>query len=595
MTADLSFTSNKRHSTRAIAAQRLQQSRRSLVLLILAAMLMGGCLVRLAYLQLWEGERNRDLADKNRIALIPNSPDRGNILDHSGKLLAANRLSRSVYLSPRERSPQQWDAIAPQLSAILHIPSDEILAKLKQAGYRSAMPVRVSRNLSSAAFIVLAEYADQFPGVEIRAESSRYYPHGSLAAHVLGYISEVTADNLKAHPDYTPGMLVGQTGVERIADETLRGTWGGQLVEVDARGEPVKILGTKAPKSGSSLQLTLDLDLQKTAELALKNRRGAVVVLDVKTGAVLALASGPNFDPNLFTRSISKAEWQTLQHQDQPFLNRALQGYAPGSTFKIVTTTAGIQSGKFSPDSILQTAAFINLGGHLFHEHGDAGYGAIGFREALAVSSNTFFYQVGLAAGPEQIAKWGHRLGIGEVTNLGLEGGSHGLIPTPAQKEKLFGEPWYAGDTVSMSIGQGLVQVTPLELAVVASAIANGGYRVKPHLLASQTNAPAMLPESIGLNPATIAVIRDGLTAVVREGTASRLNDGSIPLTAGKTGTAEVPGQKDNALFVGFGPVSKPQIAVAVVVENGGFGAESAVPIAHEIYKVFFKSMNGKG
>jgi len=558
-------------------------------------MLMGGCLVRLAYLHLWEGERNRDLADKNRIALIPNSPDRGNILDHSGKLLAANRLSRSVYLSPRERSPQQWDAIAPQLSAILHIPSDEILAKLKQAGYRSAMPVRVSRNLSSAAFIVLAEYADQFPGVEIRAESSRYYPHGSLAAHVLGYISEVTADNLKAHPDYTPGMLVGQTGVERIADETLRGTWGGQLVEVDARGEPVKILGTKAPKSGSSLQLTLDLDLQKTAELALKNRRGAVVVLDVKTGAVLALASGPNFDPNLFTRSISKAEWQTLQHQDQPFLNRALQGYAPGSTFKIVTTTAGIQSGKFSPDSILQTAAFINLGGHLFHEHGDAGYGAIGFREALAVSSNTFFYQVGLAAGPEQIAKWGHRLGIGEVTNLGLEGGSHGLIPTPAQKEKLFGEPWYAGDTVSMSIGQGLVQVTPLELAVVASAIANGGYRVKPHLLASQTNAPAMLPESIGLNPATIAVIRDGLTAVVREGTASRLNDGSIPLTAGKTGTAEVPGQKDNALFVGFGPVSKPQIAVAVVVENGGFGAESAVPIAHEIYKVFFKSMNGKG
>ncbi len=409
-----------------------------------------------------------------------------------------------------------------------------------------------------------------------------------MAAHVLGYLSEATEADMKAHPDYPLGMLVGQMGIERLADRQLQGTWGGQLVEVDATGREVNDLGLKPPISGESVILTLDLDLQKTAERALGNRRGAVAVLDVKTGAVLALASSPTFDPNLFTRRISKADWERLQTQENPFLNRALQGYPPGSTFKVVTAMAGMQSGKFSPDSALMTYAAINLGGHLFHEHGNSGYGVLGFRDALAFSSNTFFYQVGLATGPEAIAQWSHQLGIG-TTDLGLSGGSHGIVPTPAEKEKLFKEPWYGGDTVSMSIGQGLVQATPLELAVTYAAIANGGWRVKPHLLRSQTNEADTRPKKIGINLAALSVIREGLTAVVQEGTARRLNDGSIPLTAGKTGTAEVLGQRDNSLFAGFGPVAKPQIALAVVVENGGYGAEAAVPIAHEIYKTYFK------
>ncbi|NJN88103.1 MAG: penicillin-binding protein 2, partial [Leptolyngbyaceae cyanobacterium SL_7_1] len=189
---------------------------------------------------------------------------------------------------------------------------------------------------------------------------------------------------------------------------------------------------------------------------------------------------------------------------------------------------------------------------------------------------------------------WGHKLGIGELTNLSLEGGNHGLIPTPAEKEKLYQEPWYGGDTVSMSIGQGLVQVTPLELAVLYSAIANGGWRVTPHLMANQTRTPETRPQKIGLNPGTLAVLKDGLKGVVQNGTARQLNDGLIPVTAGKTGTAEVLGQKDNALFAGFGPANDPKIAVAVVVENGGFGAESAVPIAHEIYKTYFKKTKGQ-
>ncbi|HEY9896222.1 MAG TPA: penicillin-binding transpeptidase domain-containing protein, partial [Candidatus Sericytochromatia bacterium] len=360
-------------------------------------------------------------------------------------------------------------------------------------------------------------------------------------------------------------------------------------LEVDAAGQIVKSLGMKPSQSGSPMQLTLDLELQKTAEKALAKRRGAVVALDVQTGEVLALASGPTFDPNLFTRRISPAEWKELQSSSQPFLNRALQGYPPGSTFKVVTAAAGIQSGKFSPDSTLATFAALNLGGHLFHEHG-AGYGVIGFRDAIAYSSNTFFYQVGLAAGPEQISKWAKRLGIGTTDTMGLDGGSQGLVPTPAEKETLYKEPWYGGDTVSMSIGQGLVQVTPLEMAVMTAAIVNDGKRVKPHLLKAQTADPQLQPEATGLDPGTIAIIKAGLIDVVRKGTASQLNNGSIPPTGGKTGTSEVLGQPDHALYVGFGPTSKPRIAVAVVVENGGFGAVSAVPIAHELYKTYFKS-----
>jgi penicillin-binding protein 2 len=454
------------------------------------------------------------------------------------------------------------------------------------------MPVRLSQDLSSKAFLALAERSSEFPGVEIRAESNRNYPHGDLAAHILGYIGEASKEDLKANPQYPMGMIVGKMGIERQIDGKLAGVWGNRLVEVDATGSELRELGINPPIAGEPVQVTLDLDLQKTAEKALGNRRGGVVVLDVKTGAVLAMASGPKFNPNLFTGRITQTDWQRLQAQDKPFLNRALQGYPPGSTFKIVTATAGMESGKFPPNSVLVSSSSINLGGIDFYEHG-AGYGPIGYSDAFAHSSNTFFYQMGVAVGPEEMAKWAHRLGIGETTDLnllGLDQGTHGSVPTPAEKLKLYGEDWYLGDTVTMAIGQGLVLVTPLEMAVMVAAIANGGYRVKPHLLASQTNTPATLPVPTGMKPETIATIRKGLIAVVQKGTAQQLNDGSIPLTAGKTGTAEVPGQEDNANYVAYGPVNDPQIAIGIVVENGGFGAVSAVPIAQEIFKTYFKT-----
>ncbi|WP_255519351.1 penicillin-binding protein 2 [Oscillatoria sp. FACHB-1407] len=570
------------------AVSRDNLTRRALIFMFFITAFMSAHLFRLTQLQLVEGAYNRQLAEQNRVRLVPIPADRGNITDRHGRLLASNQLSRAVYLWPRQQTREQWQATAARLEAILDIPAAEIMGRLEQSGFDSPLPVRISQQLDQTAFVAIAEQSAQLPGVEIVAGSVRYYPHRSLASHVLGYIGEASEADMAANPDYPNGMIVGQMGIERIANAQLEGVWGSRLVEVDARGRESRILGSNPTVGGNPIQLTLDLELQQAAERALNGRRGAVVALDVKTGAVLVLASGPSFDPSIFTRRVTQAEWQRLQEGDQPFLNRALQTYPPGSTFKVVTATAGMESGHFSPNSTIGTSAFISLGGIQFWEHSKHGYGAIGFRKALAVSSNTFFYQIGLRVGPEAISKWGRLLGIGTTSNMGLDGGSHGLLPTPQDKEELYGEPWYGGDTVSMSIGQGVVQVTPLELAVMASTIANGGQRVHPHLLASETNTPAMQPEATGIKPGTINAIRSGMTAAVQEGTARRLNDGSIPLTAGKTGTAEVVGRKPHALFVGYGPASDPQIAIAVIVENGGYGGVAALPIAHEIYKAYF-------
>ncbi|MBD2310738.1 penicillin-binding protein 2 [Desertifilum sp. FACHB-1129] len=564
---------------------------RTLAVMLLISSVFIGYGYRLAQLQLVQGRYHRYRAELNRIRQIPVASERGNILDRKGRVLAANRLSRSVYLWPREQTPEQWQDSIPRLAALLNLPATEILEKLEQSGYRSALPIRIRRDLKSEEFVALEESMPMLPGVEVRAESNRDYPHGSLASHVLGYIGEATLDELKAKPEYPMGMVVGKMGIERFVNDQLEGVWGGRLVEVDALGQELRELGLRPSKAGSAVQLTLDLDLQKAAERALGNRRGAVVVLDVKTGGVLAMASGPTFDPNVFTRRVTDSEWEYLQSQENPFLNRALQGYPPGSTFKIVTSAAGMESGKFSPNSTLMTSAYITVGGIQFNEHSGS-YGVIGFREALAYSSNTFFYQVGMQAGVSQVSKWAKNLGIGKTTDLsllGLEGGNYGMVPTEEEKLVLFGEPWYAGDTVSMSIGQGLVLASPLELAVMTASIANGGMRVKPHLLASQTNTPATKPEPTGAAPETIKAIQSGLVAVVQQGTARRLNDGSIPLTAGKTGTSEVVGQPSHALYVAYGPAVNPEIAIAVVVENGGFGGVNAVPVAQEIFNTFFK------
>ncbi|MBE9141664.1 penicillin-binding protein 2 [Planktothrix mougeotii] len=562
---------------------------RAVLLMVLATLAMGVHSFRLVQLQLIDGPKNRERAEENRIRLIPIPSNRGYILDRNNKPLAANHLTRALYVWPKEQTPEQWSQIATMLNPVLNMTPEKILAPIQKAGYQSPTAVRITQFLTPEAFVWLGEKSAELPGLEVRTESNRYYPQGSLASQVLGYIGEATAEELKKHPQWPMGMIVGQLGIEARANEALSGVWGSRLIEVNSLNQELRELGQRPSKGGKNVKLTLDLDLQKTAEAALGDQRGAAVALNAKTGEILVMASSPRFDPNMFTKPISQKQWEELQNQDDPFLNRALQGYPPGSTFKIVSSAAGMGSGKFSPDSMQATYGSITVGGITFNEH-SGGYGVIGFRDALAFSSNTFYYQLGMAVGPEAIAEWGKRLGIGNTSLdlLGLQEGSEGFIPTPENKEKTYGEPWYLGDTVTMSIGQGAVLATPLELAVMVASIANGGYRVKPHLLEELTHTAQAKPEPTGMKPEVVQVIKEGLISVVEYGTATVMNDGSIPLTGGKTGTSEVLGQTSHSLYVGFGPASKPEIAIAVVVENGGYGSKSAAPIAKAIFQTYF-------
>lgn len=584
-TTEISWRSEQKREVRPL--------HRAVFLMLLATLAMGVHSFRLVQLQFIEGNKNRERAEENRIRLIPIPSNRGYILDRNDKPLAANRLTRALYVWPKQHTPQQWQEIAKMLSPVIDIPPERILATIEKAGYQSGASVRITQSVTPESFIWLGEKS--LTGVEVRSESSRYYPQGNLAAQILGYIGEATGEDLKKHPEWPMGMIVGQLGIEAQANQKLSGVWGSRLIEVNSMNQELQELGQKESKGGENVKLTLDLDLQKTAEATLGDRRGAAVALNAKTGEILAIASSPRFDPNMFTKPISQKQWEELQKGDDPFLNRALQGYPPGSTFKIVSSAAGMGSGKFSPDSVIGTYSSITVGGITFNEH-SGGYGVIGFRDALAFSSNTFYYQLGMAIGPEAIAEWGKRLGIGNnsLKLLGLQEGSEGFIPTPEDKEKTYGEPWYLGDTVTMSIGQGAVLATPLELAVMTASIANGGYRVKPHLLMDLTQTPAAKPEPTGMKPEAVKVIKDGLVSVVQYGTAQGMNDGSIPLTGGKTGTSEVLGQTSHSLYVAFGPAQNPEIAIAVVVENGGYGSKSAAPIAKAMFQTYFsKSKSG--
>ncbi len=571
-------TSSKRH--------RLYQA---LIMMLVITSFIGINAYRIVQLQLVKGEYNRERAENNRIRPISVAASRGTIYDRKGRILASNRLSRSVYLWPQEYTPQKWSELATELSLILDIPATDIINKLEATGYNSPLPVRITSNIDRSTFVALAEKASETRGVEVRTENIRHYPNGSLAAHLLGYTGEATKEELIANPKYPMGMIVGKMGIERSANSALEGVWGNRLIEVDAKGNEIQELGVENPTSGKPVTLTIDLDLQKAAEKALGNRRGAAVAINPKTGEVLAMASGPTFNPSIFAGKVTKEKWQRLQGASKPFLNRALQGYPPGSTFKAVTSVAALQSGKYQPNSKIATANSVTIAGITFNEH-SGGYGLIGFRDALAYSSNTFYYKSAMKIGPEQISKWGRELGIGGSIDLKLLGlnGNHGQIPTPKEKEEIYGEGWHIADTVTMGIGQGLVLVTPLESSVMVSTIANGGYRVQPHLLASQTNTAATKSIKTGVKPSTINTVREGLIDVVRKGTARRLNDGTIPLSGGKTGTVELPGQADNAMYIGFAPAYNPEIAVAVAVEEGGYGSVGAAPIAKAIFDTYF-------
>ncbi|MDZ7957795.1 MAG: penicillin-binding protein 2 [Aulosira sp. DedQUE10] len=566
---------------------------------------------RLAYLQIVEGPKLRQRAESNRIRMISKQPERGNIFDRNGKLLASTRYPHSVYLWPMAHTKPSWPIIAPRLEKILNTTQDEMEKKLKLAGANSSTLVRIARDISEAQITALKEYTNELPGVEINTEAVRYYPQGTALAHVLGYTRELTPEQLdKKKPDgYRLGDVIGQMGVEKAYEKILRGEWGGQQVEVDGAGRPIRVLGEKQAKAGNDLHLTIDLNLQKAADQALGKYQGAVVAIDPNNGAVLAMASHPTFDPNIFSKQkLSQKDWETVQGKDHPLVNRALSAFPPASTFKIITTSAGLETGKFSPDTVLQTFGSLTVGGVTFGEWNHAGFGPLGFPGAIAMSSDTFFYQVGRRVGGPGLIEWSRKYGFGQKTGIEFANEeSKGLVPDEIWKQKVFKMPWTVGDSINMSIGQGALQVTPLQSAIMFSVPANGGYRVKPHLLKDHEEAKSEklrlggFPQeqtfqeswrvSLNMKPTTIKVLRDGLRKVVSEGTGKRLNVPTIAPASGKSGTAEAGvGRPNHTWFGAYAPSDKPEIVVVAFGENSGdHGGTVCGPMALQVLEAYFQ------
>lgn len=561
------------------------------LMLIVSLFLLGGIGSRLAYLQLIQGDRNRQLAENNRIRLIPKQPVRGNIFDRKGKILASSRLSHAVYLWPIARKRAEWPSTLKNLSKILNIPADEIQKRLEQAGYNSPSLIRIARGISPAQITALAEYSNELEGVEVDIEAVRDYPNGDMAAHVLGYTGEMNDKELaeRKAEGYRIGDIIGQMGVESAFEGKLRGEWGGQQVEVDGAGQVLRILGQKQAKAGKDVHLTLDLRVQKAAEAALGNRKGAIVAIDPNNGAILAMVSRPTFDPNIFSTRITPDTWKQLQSKDHPFVNRSLRGFPPASTFKIVTTTAGIESGKYSPKTILQTYAAINIGGTTFGDWNHAGFGPLGFVGAMAWSSDTFFYQIGRGVGGPTLIEWTRKYGFGQKTGIELESEEvPGLVADDAWKRKRFNWEWTVGDSVNMSIGQGFLQTTPLQVAVMFAVPANGGYRVKPHLLKDDEESKSWRV-SLNMKPETVKVLQKGLREVITGGTGKALNVPHLPPISGKSGTAEAPPGKSHAWFGAYGPTDKPEIVIVAFAEHsGGGGGKVAAPMVREVMEAYF-------
>ncbi|MBF2028941.1 MAG: penicillin-binding protein 2 [Oscillatoriales cyanobacterium C42_A2020_001] len=573
-----------------------QRYRSVFLMLIISILLIGGLGSRLVYLQIIEGDRNRQLADKNRIRLIPKSPERGVIRDRKGRILAGSRLSHSVFLWPLARKKGEWTSTIKRLSQLLNVPERVILKRLEQAGYNSPFLVRVARGITPAQVTAITEYAGELEGVQVDAEAVRYYPNGDLAAHILGYTGELSDEELERRKDegYRLGDVVGQMGIELAFENLLRGERGGQQVEVDGAGQVIRILGQKPTKAGQDVTLTIDLDLQKAAEKALGNRKGAIVAIDPNNGAVLAMVSRPAFDPNLFSTRITDAQWKQLQSADHPFVNRALQAFQPASTFKIVTTVAALESGKFTPDTVLPTYPSLTIGGIVFNDWNRAGFGPLDFPGAMAWSSDTFFYQVAMTIGDTTLIDWTRRFGFGHKTGieLGMEE-AKGLVPNDAWKRQELKEGWYLGDTVNMSIGQGFLLTTPLQVAVMFAVPANGGFRVKPHLLKDNEESKSWR-ESLNLQQTTVEKLRRGLREVVTYGTGGAVNDPTLPAIAGKSGTSEDVGGGSDTWFGAYAPADKPQIIVVAFAEkSGGGGGSVGAPIVRQVLHAYFdKKLN---
>ena len=572
------------------------------ILLGLVVLFASAMVLRLGWLQLLHGQENRARADENRIRLLARNPVRGRILDRNGQVLVSSRLTYSLYLQPKLVNDQNWPALRAQLSQLMGLPEAQLEEKRRQGPGQQRFRIELASELTPQQVLRFREQSNGLKGAEVDLDVLRSYPHGSLAAHTLGYTQPITEQEYKslAKKGYQIRDRIGRIGLEAAFEPHLRGAWGGQMVEVNAMGEIQRILGDLPSKAGKDLRTTIDLELQRAAEEALKGKPGgAIVALNPTTGAILALASRPTFDPNFFSKSFTtQQEYDALFNSPaKPLLSRAMSAYDPGSTWKAVTAMAGMESGKFPPNTKLATRGCITYGGHCFPDHNGAGFGTIGYEDALSFSSNTFFYQVGVGAG--SIALHNAALSLGFTKPTGIEIGyeeSPGLVGNERWAAQGRGwakpgtTPWIPEDMASMSIGQSVVQITPLQLARAYAVFANGGYLITPHLVdqgLDWTDPPRRT--KVKLQPSTLATIARGLRKVVSNGTGAGMNVPNLPPVAGKTGTAEdSTGGPDHAWFACFAPYPNGQIVVVAFAQNTpGGGSVHALPMARKVLEVW--------
>jgi len=569
-------------------------------------------LCRLWFLQIIDTDKLQAMSENNRFRFIPVAAPRGTILDRNGNVLVNNIPSFSLAVIPNDVKDK--DSLIDTLSKLLDIDKEELLARWDMGkGRAKYMPVVLASDITRDQVEYFAANSIRFPGLDIELKPIRQYPYGDLASHLLGYIGEISDKELASgsFSSYGIGDYVGKSGIEKSYESYLYGMDGGKRIEVDARGRYLDTVSEDMPTTGDSVQLTIDVNLQKAAEKALGDRAGAAVVIDVKTGEILAFASTPVFDPSLFIGKMPPDKWKEyLNDKRHPLEDKALKGqYPPGSTFKIVTAMAGLSEGLINANTSVDCTGAYTVGSQKFHCWDKHGHGITNLRKALKESCDVYFYKLGDRLGVDKIAEYAHKFGLGEPMGVGLENEKSGLIPTAEWKLQKTGKSWYRGETIPVAIGQGYVTMTPIQLAAMISCIANDGILYQPHLVKRILDpdgktikefTPTIF-KNTGFKPEYIQLIKDGLRAVVNEpgGTGKGARISGITV-AGKTGTSQVVKigarkgdipykYRDHALFVGFAPYEKPEVAIAVVVEHGVHGGSAAAPVAAQVLRSYFE------
>ena len=569
---------------------------------VLAAFLV--VIGQLWYLQVLEGARLQELSDKNRIRIRPVAAPRGVLFDRNGLPLVDNRPAFTLSLIPREIDDRV--RVLRRVSVLLKIPYAELDDALGRVPGDPLMPVRVRRGLTLEEVAKVEEWKLELPGVIVEVEPQRMYPTSRFAAHLLGYVREANEEQLR-QGRYRRGDMVGQSGLERLLDQYLRGTDGGERIEVDALGRPIRLIQHTEPVPGAQVVTTIDRRIQEAAERAMEGHAGAVVVLDPRDGDVLAMVSTPAFALDQFTGTIDRDAWvQLIRNPAHPMLNRTVQSqYAPGSVFKIVVAAAGLQETTLTPMDHVFCNGEFHLGNRTFGDWKEGGHGTVNLHHAIVESCNVYFYEAALRIGMDTIARYARAFGFGTSTGIDLPGEKPGFIPASRRGRR----PSFLGDTANMAIGQGAVLATPIQVARMMAAVANGGVFFKPRLVQRVLRAdgrvlysdPGRVNGHVELSPMVWAFLRQSLLDVVNEGTGVAAHIPGIEI-AGKTGTAQLVANskaergQDNAWFAAFAPAHDPQYVVVVMIEHGGKGGEVAAPIARAIYDaIFFEKVASVG